>query len=424
MAGAISSKARKNGKSLFRRVNEWLHLWLGLLSGIVVFVVCLTAAIWVFRDEVAYFTKPFNRIESQNNPFLRPSMLKSKARRYLDSAMTGEPMILYTLTYRGPDRTAYVGYLDTVKGVYMGYLHLSPYTGKVIHNEFFAESNTRNFFLFIRAGHRFFWLPRHIGSPFVGGCCIVFLITLVTGLIWWYPKKWVRSTRGKSFRIKWKAGWKRLNLDLHNVLGFYSLLFAFILTFTGVYYSFQWFQSGYHYLLGEREASGNTSPARPEPRDERSKNRHVQPAFPLDALWKKFYYGRGKPAGELTLAFPRDNISPFAVTYNPDRDRSYRMYTRYFDRSNLEELEAGGFDSRRSNQRFGELTVGQKVIRMNFDIHVGTIGGLPTKILACLASLIGASLPVTGFIIWYNRRWGGKKKGVARSLKKAASDPC
>jgi len=57
-----------------------------------------------------------------------------------------------------------------------------------------------------------------------------------------------------------------------------------------------------------------------------------------------------------------------------------------------------------------QISFGQQIYRANFDIHVGTIGGLPTKILASLASLVGASLPVTGFIIWYNRKWGKKKK--------------
>ena len=41
---------------------------------------------------------------------------------------------------------------------------------------------------------------------------------------------------------------------------------------------------------------------------------------------------------------------------------------------------------------------------MNYDIHVGAIGGLAGKIIAFLASLICASLPVTGFYIWWNKK--------------------
>ena len=55
-------KQRKSEKSFFRRIDEWQHLWLGLVSGLVVFVVCLTAAIWVFRDEIAYFAEKDTRV--------------------------------------------------------------------------------------------------------------------------------------------------------------------------------------------------------------------------------------------------------------------------------------------------------------------------------------------------------------------------
>ncbi|WP_366938414.1 PepSY-associated TM helix domain-containing protein [Algoriphagus sp.] len=47
---------------------------------------------------------------------------------------------------------------------------------------------------------------------------------------------------------------------------------------------------------------------------------------------------------------------------------------------------------------------------MNFlvyEIHFGSALGLPGRIFAFLASLIAASLPITGFLVWLNKR---KKK--------------
>ena len=48
---------------------------------------------------------------------------------------------------------------------------------------------------------------------------------------------------------------------------------------------------------------------------------------------------------------------------------------------------------------------GMKINDLNYDLHVGQAMGFIGKMLAFLASLICASLPVTGFIIWL-----GKKK--------------
>ena len=55
---------------------------------------------------------------------------------------------------------------------------------------------------------------------------------------------------------------------------------------------------------------------------------------------------------------------------------------------------------------------GMKMNDMNYDIHVGQILGLTGKIIAFLASLICASLPVTGFIIWLGKRKKSKSKQV------------
>jgi len=395
----VKSKSTTPKKSLFRRINEWLHLWLGLLSGIVVFVVCFTAAIWVLRDEIAYFTKPFNRIQPQEAPYISPSMLKTQAEKYLDSTLNGKSFAVEDITYREPGKTTTLTYSGGVEEEWLGDLHINPYTGEMVYDEVFKESNTLKFFIFIRAGHRFFWLPQQIGSTVVGTSCLIFLIILITGLIWWYPSKWTKSTRKKSFSVKWKAKWKRLNIDLHNVLGFYAMLFIFLLTFTGVYYSFQWFRNSYAYALGvdvEKTEKGSIT---------NNTNDTISVVVnPVDKLWRRHYHQQSN--GDFTISFPADSISSISVTRNPLPGKFYKRYTQHFNQKTLALMDAKGI----RNLEFGQLTVGEKIVRMNFDLHVGSIGGLPTKILACIASLIGASLPITGFIIWYNRKWGKKKK--------------
>jgi uncharacterized iron-regulated membrane protein len=60
---------------------------------------------------------------------------------------------------------------------------------------------------------------------------------------------------------------------------------------------------------------------------------------------------------------------------------------------------------------------GESISAMNYDIHVGAVLGIPGKILAFLASLIAASLPVTGFYIWWGRR---NKKQAAPPVTKTS----
>ena len=74
-----------------------------------------------------------------------------------------------------------------------------------------------------------------------------------------------------------------------------------------------------------------------------------------------------------------------------------------------------------------EKTGLEKVWAFNYDIHVGAIGGIVGKTIAFFLSLFSASLPVTGFIIWWGRRNKRKKaenpKGKGKSSKKVPLRP-
>ncbi|MNL61913.1 hypothetical protein D3C87_1858890 [compost metagenome] len=90
----------------------------------------------------------------------------------------------------------------------------------------------------------------------------------------------------------------------------------------------------------------------------------------------------------------------------PKRGQFYNSNFYYFDQHTAKRLTDEALDSK----RYDEVGFGGKLRKMNYDIHVGSILGFPGKVLAFLAAFIGASLPLTGFIIWYNRKWGNKKK--------------
>jgi uncharacterized iron-regulated membrane protein len=46
----------------------------------------------------------------------------------------------------------------------------------------------------------------------------------------------------------------------------------------------------------------------------------------------------------------------------------------------------------------------EKAVAANYDIHIGAIFGIWSKILALIISLVYASLPVIGFFIWWGKR--------------------
>jgi uncharacterized iron-regulated membrane protein len=245
------------------------------------------------------------------------------------------------------------------------------------------------------------WLPPTIGQPIVATATLVFVIMLITGIVLWWPKK---NKAKQRFSIKWGAKWRRKNYDLHNVLGFYTTWIALILALTGLVWGFEWFASSVYKLAG-----GNKTIIYEEPLSIKSSNDII--TNPLDKLWIQLK-SENPGVDILEVHYPTSDTTALAVTINPDRDTYWKSDYRFFDQYTLKEIS--------SNQiygKFSEASAADKLMRMNYDIHTGAILGLAGKILAFFASLICASLPVTGFYIWYGRKYKNAKKEKTKKVQ-------
>ena len=391
--------------STFRKINNWLHLWLGLASGIIVFIVCVTGCIWVFNEEITGLMEPETRVERQDKPVIMPSQLmKIGNTLYPDVKVSyanyqqGRAINLGLGERRGPNIT----------------LKINPYTGEVISKEVHKKGET-NFFRWVLNGHRFLWMPFEIGRPIVNYGTLVFVVLLITGLVWWYPKKWTKSTRDKSFKIKWDGSFKRVNLDLHNVLGFYSLLFLLAIAMTGMVYGIKWYSEGLYWVT----SGGDSLPGRDREANSDSLMAHkfYTPQQAIDKAWTTVIAKHPKSEG-FYYSFPDTAKAKSAifVTIYPNSGQFYNNQSYTFDQHTLKELPR----DKVYGATYDGAPFGTKLRKMNYDIHVGSILGFPGKVLAFLSSLIGASLPVTGFLVWWGKRNKKDKKKTPKTQSKSA----
>ena len=391
--------------STFRKINNWLHLWLGLASGIIVFIVCVTGCIWVFNEEITGLMEPETRVERQDKPVIMPSQLmKIGNTLYPDVKVSyanyqqGRAINLGLGERRGPNIT----------------LKINPYTGEVISKEVHKKGET-NFFRWVLNGHRFLWMPFEIGRPIVNYGTLIFVILLITGLVWWYPKKWTKSTRDKSFKIKWDGSFKRVNLDLHNVLGFYSLLFLLAIAMTGMVYGIKWYSEGLYWVT----SGGDSLPGRDREANSDSLMAHkfYTPQQAIDKAWTTVIAKHPKSEG-FYYSFPDTAKAKSAifVTIYPNSGQFYNNQSYTFDQHTLKELPR----DKVYGATYDGAPFGTKLRKMNYDIHVGSILGFPGKVLAFLSSLIGASLPVTGFLVWWGKRNKKDKKKTPKTQSKSA----
>lgn len=375
-----------------KKIINKLHLWLGLSSGLIVFIVAVTGCIYAFQAEIKDLTYPFLFVEPQESAVLPPSEISEIAQEAYPNGH------LHAVLYPMKEKSAQAIFFSYGEGNdHYQIAYINPYSGEVLE----LRDEYADFFRFILDGHFYLWLPPEIGQPVVASFTLVFLFMVISGLILWWPKK--KKNLKQSLKIKWSARWRRKNYDLHQVLGFYVMTFALVFAVTGLVWGFLWFRDGVYFVA----SGGEKFVEYYNPVSDSTKT--YQGEIPaLDAVWVKM--NEEYPDAEYIEVHPPEfEGAAIAANANPDASTYWKTDYRYFDQNTLEELPVEHFYN-----RFEEATVAQKIMRMNYDVHVGAIAGLPGKILAFFLSAIIASLPVTGFLIWWGRRNKAKKKPVAQ----------
>ena len=233
------------------------------------------------------------------------------------------------------------------------------------------------------------------------------MVLLITGLIMWWPKKLKKKAHvDQSFKIKWKATFKRLNYDLHNVLGFYVMLIGLVIALTGLVWGFEWYRNSLYWAT----SGGRSFPGKEVHKSDTTKIVALATAAQVDKLWLMLRPASKNEIGSLQIQLPLKKDDVIAVTTNTEHDTYYRRQFSRYDQYSLQKLEMKGVFAK----DFDEASGADKLNRMNYDIHVGAILGWPGKIMAFFASLTCGSLPITGFIVW----WGKQRKKMRKQAKR------
>lgn len=371
-----------------------IHLWLGLASGLIVLFLGITGCILAFEAEIRSWTEPFQYAKEEAKPYLPPSVLKDSADKVMRHGKT------LGINYPGKGKAAIAAYYDETN---YELVYLNPYTGAIQKHKNMPD----DFFRIVLDGHFYLWLPHHIGQPIVASATLIFLVLMITGIVLWWPRN--KAARKQRFTIKWNTRWRRKNYDLHNVLGFYMSWVAIFIAITGLVFGFEWFARSLYWV----SSGGKVMEEHRHPVSDSTQTAGV--VNMADHLWQDHKSGV-KDNESLGIYFAYLASDPIEVVVNHRPGTYYNSDFYHYDQYSGKELPATGSYA----GRFTDASVADKIVRMNYDIHVGAIWGLPGKLLAFFASLVAASLPVTGFYIWWGRR---KKRKSTPAIHQAARVP-
>ncbi|WP_202702820.1 PepSY domain-containing protein [Flavobacterium sp. UGB4466] len=380
MSGNTIKKNKQ--KSKWSKLNHWLHLWLGLTSGIIVFIVALTGVLFIFCDNIidglAYDSLYVSEVKEQK---LIPEEI---IRAFKTQLPNRKPS--YFITYRDPERT--IKMASSTKDRDLQFSWIDPYTGKVL-----TSGKAYDFFYVIAHIHSGHIPFGDIGNLIIEISVWIFLIELITGLILWWPKKWNRSTKLQSFTIKKNASFKRLNYDLHNVPGFYNLLPALLITITGL-------------IIVNKPLNSTTQKVFGGMPRAYSKFRDIKPEYDSTKTFAAL-----NPIIE--RLFAKDEAIEQVKLSIAAKDSITSLFAVAAEDIGLKGVQNGKTFAlnRYTGQEF-EIPVkvmnGLDIDETTMNLHIGFWAGWIGKTLTLLVGLVCMFLPVTGFLIWYGRQ--NKKK--------------
>lgn len=363
-----------------KKLASKIHLWLGLPTGLVVFIMGLTGAIYCFAPELQDL-QAYRNVKVENKRFLPPSQIRGIA----EVALPGKA--LQRIYYDAGDKAVMV--LFSKKEEYSYSIFINPYSGEVLK----VRNNERDFLSVVLQIHRTLKIP--FGHEIIRWSAVIFVLLLITGVVLWWPKN--MRTAKQGFKIMWGAHPKRFNYDLHKVLGFYASWIAIFTVMTGLMFAFESYANFIYKVTGTAHSIVQKKPPLSD-----TTQTNAGGAEPIDLVWQKVEPNLHKGYASAMFVLPATKEGPFLLRANPEKGTLYKTDFRYFDQYSGLEIPGAYVWG-----KYGDARITADYIkRVNYDIHTGAIFGLPGRIALFFVALVVASLPITGFYFW----WGKKRK--------------
>ena len=381
-------------KKLFRKI----HLWLSVPFGILITLICFSGAMLVYEKEITEWCRPdlYFVQTVKELPLPMEELMEAVA------ATLPEGTSITGVTISPDSQRAYQVSLSQPR---RASLYVDQYTGEV------KGGNVRlPFFDAMFRLHR--WLMgsaqsasggMSVGKFLVGLSTLLLVIILLTGILMWLTNR--RKPLTKSLTISFTKGWPRFWHDLHVAGGIYATILLLAMSLTGLTWSFGWYRTGFYSLFGV-EAS--------------SEGGHGHGGGSQGSQGENSRRDRARGEGHQGRGGRRSHHSPYAhwqEVYETlaDSHPGYRQITLGAGTASVvpkgrNSLRAG--DTFTFDTRSGKLTDSKPYVDQPrstklhgwiYTWHVGSWGGSITRLLTFFSSLIGATLPLTGYYLWIRR---------------------
>jgi uncharacterized iron-regulated membrane protein len=356
-----------------RKIFFWLHLGLGIASGVVILIMSVTGVLLTYEKQMVAW------MDLRNLPPVASG-----------AAMPVESLLATVRAGEGKLPSAMLFYSDASKPVQVTIgrdtRYVDPVNGKVLGG---THAGIRAFFRVATEWHRYLGAAgpdRPTGKAFTGASNLAFLFIVLSGLYLWLPKVWsAASVRAISWFRGGLSG-KARDFNWHNVIGVWCFVPLVFVVLGATVISYPW-ASNLVYQL-----TGSPVPGSVAPPPAGHASGEVDLAG-LNQLWQRA--STQVPEWRtMTLRVPAESDAPVAFVIDGGyAGQPQKRTTLTLDRSGAVQTA----------ETFDELTLGRRVRTWLRFVHTGEYYGLPGQTIAGVASLGAVVLVYTGVALALRR---------------------
>ncbi len=347
---------------VFNRFIRNLHLWLGLSCGLIASISGLTGSLYIWQPELSAMLNPELLTIEPFKPFDENSLYKTA---YKLVEQHRDSLDKINLPYREQQTISLI-----FKNGETHYYH--PYSA-----DFLGEKSASiEFFEDLLNFHRTLGIPK-IGKYITGSSTLLFFLLLLgSGVyLWW---KTYSSNLIKGFKIKWTAKKKKLNYDLHKVIGVSFFIPLMVIAFTGAYFTY-----GIYYRTALSLFDGS---------EKNTLDQQVQTN------------GHANPYHDYFLNPDKDyDLRAVILPKNKEDDYHFRYIKARFLTTGLrktKELKLGAEGTITSLTDFKTDPNSNRIAAQFYPIHIGEIAGIWGRVLVFISGLIPVILYITGLRLY------------------------
>lgn len=391
-----------------RHVLVLLHRWTGLGMAFFLIVTSLTGSLLVFDDELDAWLAPQLQL-AQPAPgqsaqaMMDPYLLREKVAQAMGPQVHISQLVLHarpgrTVSFQADPATDPA----TGKPYRLGYdeILVNPYTGVVqgVRDRDKISLKPSDLMPFLFKLHHSLALPRAPGALLLGTVGLLWTLDCFIGMILTWPRARPFLVKWKpAWLIKWRAGFYRVNLDLHRAFGLWCWVMLLLFAWSSVMLNLR---DQIYLPVMSRILSFDTSwrPGPPLPQ---------ALSGPLQS-WPEAHALARRTMDD--FARQRGLVIDFEEKLAFDRRRGVYIYLVH---SNADLRADVGNTGLRIDARTGKilghwLPVGDRDGNTFSNwlgaLHMGHVFGLPWRILLVLVGGAVSLLTVTGVVVWWKKR--------------------